>query len=265
MNSRNISIPGLLVMLVEPSPTQQRIVEQRLAELGIRDNIVMENGTDALAEMVRQQPDLVISALYLPDMTGTELVYAMREEPSLQDTAFMLISSETRIRYLEPIRQAGAIAILPKPFTNEELRMAISATVDFLAPDAIQVENYDPESIEVLIVDDSALSRKHIRRVLSAMGLERFTEAEDGVEAMALLRERYFDLVVTDYNMPNMDGKELVDQIRNSDTQSSVPVLMVTSERDENRLAAIQQAGVSAICDKPFEPQTLRRLIEQIL
>ncbi len=143
--------------------------------------------------------------------------------------------------------------------------MAISATVDLLEPNAIQVENYDPESIEVLIVDDSALSRKHIRRVLSAMGLERFTEAEDGVEAMALLRERYFDLVVTDYNMPNMDGRELVDQIRNSDTQSSVPVLMVTSERDENRLAAIQQAGVSAICDKPFEPQTLRRLIEQIL
>ncbi len=265
MSSRDISIPGLLVMLVEPSPTQQRIVQERLAELGIQDNIVMETGKEALEEMLRLQPDLVISALYLPDMTGTELVYAMREEPQLKDTAFMLVSSETRIRYLEPIRQAGAIAILPKPFTHEELRTAISATVDFLAPDAIHLKSYDPESVEVLIVDDSALSRKHIRRVLSAMGLERFTEAEDGVEAMALLRERYFDLVVTDYHMPNMDGKELVDQIRNSATQSSIPVLMVTSERDENRLAAIQQAGVSAICDKPFEPGTLKRLIEQIL
>ncbi len=265
MSAKNISIPGLLVMLVEPSQTQQRIVQQRLAELGIQDSIVMENGTDALAEMLRLQPDLVISALYLPDMTGTELVYAMREEPQLQDTAFMLVSSETRIRYLEPIRQAGAIAILPKPFTNEELKVAISATVDFLAPDVIHLENYDPESIKVLIVDDSALSRKHIRRVLSSMGLEQFTEAEDGVEAMALLRERYFDLVVTDYHMPNMDGKELVDQIRNSETQSSIPVLMVTSERDKSRLAAIQQAGVSAICDKPFEPGTLKRLIEQIL
>jgi len=265
MCTNNISIPGLLVMLVEPSPTQQRIVRQRLAELGIQDCIVVEKGRDALAEMVRLQPDLVISALYLPDMTGTELVYAMREESSLRDTAFALVSSETRIRYLEPIRQAGAIAILPKPFTNEELKVAISTTIDFLEPDVIRLDSYDTESVEVLIVDDSALSRKHIRRVLSSMGLERFTEAEDGVEAMALLRERYFDLVVTDYNMPNMDGKELVDQIRNSDTQSSVPVLMVTSERDENRLAAIQQAGVSAICDKPFEPQTLRRLIEQIL
>ncbi len=265
MSTENIAISDLLVMLVEPSSTQQRIVRQRLSELGIKDSIVIENGTDALREMISQQPDLVISALYLPDMTGTELVYAMREEEMFQNTAFVLVSSETRIHYLEPIRQAGALAILPKPFTNEELRVAITATLDFLTPDPLQLANYDPESIEVLIVDDSTLSRKHVRRILSSLGMERFTEATDGTEAMALLQQRYFDLVVTDYNMPNMDGRELIDQIRRSDTQPSIPVLMVTSERNKNNLAAIQQAGVSAICDKPFEPGTIKRLIEQIL
>ncbi len=265
MSTDSIAISDLLVILVEPSSTQQRIVRQRLAELGISNSIVVENGVEALREMLSQQPDLVISALYLPDMTGTELVYAMREEESLQDTAFVLVSSETRIRYLDPIRQAGALAILPKPFSNEELKVAISATLDFLAPDTLQLANYDPESIDVLIVDDSALSRKHVRRILSSLGMEKFTEATDGAEALALLQEHYFDLVVTDYNMPNMDGKELVDQIRGSDTQSSIPVLMVTSEQNKNSLAAIQQAGVSAICDKPFEPGTIKRLIEQIL
>lgn len=265
MSTANISIPELLVMLVEPSPTQQRIVQQRLAELGIEDSIVVTSGVEALREMYHQYPDLVISALYLPDMSGSELVQAMREDEQFQDCAFMLISSETRLRYLEPIRQAGALAILPKPFTTEELKLAISATLDFLNPDTLQLANYDPESVEVLIVDDSTLSRKHIRKVLSSMGMERFTEASDGTEALALLQERYFDLVVTDYNMPNMDGKELIDQIRNSDIQPSIPVLMVTSERNQNRLAAIQQAGVSAICDKPFEPGTLKALIEQVL
>ncbi len=265
MSMDSIAISDLLVMLVEPSSTQQRIVQQRLAELGIDDSIVVENGADALKEMRSQQPDLVISALYLPDMTGTELVYSMREEEALQDTAFMLVSSETRIRYLEPIRQAGALAILPKPFTNEELKVAISATLNFLTPAPLLLANYDPESVEVLIVDDSALSRKHIRRVLSSMGMEKFTEALDGTEALRLLQQHYFDLVVTDYNMPNMDGKELIDQIRSSDIQPSIPVLMVTSEQNKKQLAAIQQAGVSAICDKPFEPGTLKALIEQIL
>ncbi len=265
MSGDSIAISDLLVMLVEPSYTQQRIVQQRLAELGINDSIVVENGADALKEMLSQQPDLVISAFYLPDMTGTELVYTMREEEALQEMAFVLVSSETRIHCLEPIRQAGALAILPKPFSNEELKVAISATLDFLAPDPLSLANYDPESVEVLIVDDSTLSRKHIRRVLVSMGMEKFTEAADGTEALALMQENYYDLVVTDYNMPNMDGKELVDQIRSSDTQSSIPVLMVTSEQDNKQLAAIQQAGVSAICDKPFEPGTLKALIEQIL
>jgi len=265
MSADSIAISDLLVMLVEPSSTQQRIVKQRLAELGIDDSIVVDSGAEALKEMLNQQPDLVISALYLPDMTGTDLVYTMREDASLQDTAFVLVSSETRIRYLDPIRQAGALAILPKPFTHEELKMAISATLDFLAPDSLQLANYDPESVDVLIVDDSALSRKHIRRVLSSMGMEKFTEALDGEEALSLMQEHYFDLVVTDYNMPNMDGKELIDQIRNSNVQPSIPVLMVTSEQNKNRLAAIQQAGVSAICDKPFEPGTIKELIEQIL
>ena len=65
--------------------------------------------------------------------------------------------------------------------------------------------------------------------------------------------------------MPEMDGGTLVEQIRNHSNQASVPVLMVTSEEDQNRLAAVQQMGVSAICDKPFEPRTLRHLMVQIM
>ncbi|HFC54278.1 MAG TPA: response regulator [Gammaproteobacteria bacterium] len=265
MSRDDIAISDLLVMLVEPSSTQQRIVQARLEELGIADPVLVREGAQALREMRRQQPDLVISTLYLPDMSGSELLEKMRGEESLQDIPFILISSETRIRYLEPIRQAGALAILPKPFSRKDLRLALSATLDLIEPDPVRLDNYEPESVEVLIVDDSALSRKHIRSVLASMGMEQFTEAGDGAEALELLQERYFDLVVTDYNMPNMDGRELIDQIRNSATQPSIPVLMVTSEQSENRLAAVQQAGVSAICNKPFDPASLRALIEQIL
>jgi two-component system chemotaxis response regulator CheY len=177
----------------------------------------------------------------------------------------MLISSETRFRYLDPIRQAGAIAILPKPFSQEELQIALNATLDHLDPESLYLEHYDPENVEVLIVDDSPLARKHILRVLTSMGLERFTEAKDGIEAMELIADTFFDLIVTDYNMPRMSGKELVEHIRSGSSQASVPILMVTSEQNENRLAAVQQAGISAICDKPFEPESVRRLVEQAL
>jgi two-component system chemotaxis response regulator CheY len=73
------------------------------------------------------------------------------------------------------------------------------------------------------------------------------------------------DLVVTDYNMPEMDGKALVDHIRQRSWQASVPILMVTSESDFGRLAAVEEAGVSGICDKPFDAATVRRLLGRML
>jgi two-component system chemotaxis response regulator CheY len=81
---------------------------------------------------------------------------------------------------------------------------------------------------------------------------------------MELLDQNFFDLIVTDYNMPEMDGEALVNHIRANSNQSSIPIIMVTSEENENRLAAVQQAGVSAICDKPFEPGNIRTLLQQL-
>ncbi len=254
----------LLVVLVEPSATQRRIIAGQLRETGIRQIETARDGAGALEKIRTMRPDLVVSTLYLPDMTGTDLVHAMREDEDLQEIAFLLISSETRFRYLDPIRQAGVIAILPKPFSTESLRVALNSTIDYLDDAQLDAGDYAPEELEVLVVDDSPLARKHIGRVLASMGIERIHEAQDGVEALQRLGERFFDLVVTDYNMPNMDGRELVDEIRNRSGQASIPIMMVTSEENQNRLAAVQQSGVSAICDKPFDPGSVRQLLQQI-
>ncbi len=259
-----VKLNELLVVLVEPSKTQQRIIARQLAEIGIRNIETAGNGNQALTLIADLRPDLVVSTLYLPDMTGTDLVHSLREDKDLQQIAFMLISSETRFRYLDPIRQAGVIAILPKPFSADALRVALNSTIDYLDDSELDAGEYAPEELDVLVVDDSPLARKHIGRVLRSMGIERISEARDGVEALAMLQQRFFDLVVTDYNMPNMDGRELVDEIRNHSGQASIPIMMVTSEENENRLAAVQQSGVSAICDKPFDPGSVKQLLQQI-
>lgn len=262
-----LNLEDLHVVAVEPSGTQRRIIVRQLKQAGILHVIEVENGAQALRELTQSSPDLVISSLYLPDMTGTDLVHQIRESDSHNETAFMLISSETRFRYLDPIRQAGAVGILPKPFTQQELIVALSTTLDLIDSEHLTLEEQGAQALRVLVVDDSALARKHICRVLSGMEipLENIDVAEDGEQALAKVNSEYYDFVVSDYNMPVMDGMELVDRIRSSSNQSSIPVLMVTSETDENRLAAVQQAGVSAICDKPFEPATVHSLINQFL
>ena len=124
---------------------------------------------------------------------------------------------------------------------------------------------YDVQDLRILIVDDSRLARNHIRRVLVNLGANRFTEAEDGELAIQMLNTQMFDLIVTDFNMPNVNGKELTEYIRNSGAHSHIPILMVTSEANDTHLANVAQSGVNALCDKPFEPEVVKQLLYSIL
>lgn len=259
------TIDKLSILLVEPSKAQKKLIEGFLHRLGVEQVKTLQTAQDALQALKNSTPDIVISAMHLADLTGTELLESIRHGDVQPDIPFMLISSETHYRYLEPIRQAGAIAIVPKPFELEQLRTALYAALDYLDPGELQTGHISHEDLKVLLVDDSSLSRRHIHRVLTAMGIEQITEAENGQQAFDLVQGNYFDLIVTDLYMPEMDGKEFVEHVRQDSDQPSVPILMVSSESDASRLAVVQQAGVSAMCDKPFETSTIKQLIENIL
>ncbi len=266
MTAKSLTIQDLSITLIEPSPTQKKIISNHLESLGISRSQWFQEGSSCLESLKTSfKPDLIISAMYLPDMSGTELVQSLKNDPDLDSIPFMLISSEISDYYLEPIRQAGVVAILPKPFDLNELRNALYATVDFLEPDTDALEDFDIEDLHVLLVDDSLSARKHIVRVLNSLGIENITETINGKEAIDQLESDFFDLIVTDYNMPEMDGRELIDYVREQSNQSSIPVLMVTSDSENSHLAGIKQSGISAICDKPFEPKMVISLIKKIL
>lgn len=258
-------IKDTYIVLIEPSQTQSHIIRRQFAELGISHYEECGSGAQAIKRLGEIQPDLVIAAMHLPDMTSIELVHRLRENEFTRDTPFMLISTVRCFRELDPIKQAGATAVLPKPFNTLQLKQALYATLENLEPQAIELENMDVESMNVLVVDDSRLARRQIIRTLHMMGLEKFTEAADGVDAIPLIDSEYYDLVVTDYNMPQMDGKCLVDYIRQQSHQPSVPILMVTTEGNRSKLAAVEQSGVSAICDKPFDARSVKGMVEAIM
>lgn len=258
-----IAISELSILIVEASITSARFIEDQLKLLEVRNIDYCDSGEKALAIMRAGAPDLVVSSMYLPDMTATQLVKSMRSDPQTENIPFMLVSTETSFSMLNPVRQAGIIAILPKPFSTEDLRKALIGTTKFLNADS-NPEPSDFEDLKVLVVDDSDMARKHIIRVLNNLGIEDITEAGNGNEAVHIVERSYFDLVITDYNMPEMDGEKLTHYIREESLQRDIPILMVTSEESGSRLAAVQQAGVSGICDKPFDPDTVLNMIRNI-
>ncbi len=262
MNS--LSINDLSILIVEPSMTSTRFIGDQLKNLNVRNIECCDSGAKALASMRRSPPDLLASSMYLPDMTATDLIEIMRTDPELDEISFMLVSTETSFAKLDPIRQAGIVAILPKPFSRNDLRKALIGTTRFIESGRPEIEGLDFGELKVLVVDDSLMARKHIGRVLKNLDIENITEAENGSEAVEILERNFFDLVITDYNMPEMDGEELTRYIRVNGMQRSIPILMVTSEENGSRLAAVQQAGVSGICDKPFDTDTLMNMIQEI-
>jgi two-component system chemotaxis response regulator CheY len=117
--------------------------------------------------------------------------------------------------------------------------------------------------MNVLVVDDSTTMRKIILRSLQAVGVPTVSEAGDGVEALTHFNQAKFDLVLTDWNMPNKTGIELARDIRG--TGSKVPIIMVTTEAEKGRVLEAIQAGVNDYLVKPFTADDLRKKLDRFV
>lgn len=263
--SHKVTVTELTALLIEPSDVQRRIMTRSLQDAGLSRLESTNSIGEARHIIDRLLPDLIISAMYLPDGTAEDLLLELRNNQDTAEQAFMLVSSVHDRQRLETLRQSGVTAILPKPFSPADLDRALRSSVDILSAEELELEYFDITSLRILLVDDSYLARNYIRRVFESIGAEHFVEASNGREALELLRNSAIDMVVTDYNMPEMDGYELISHIRENAALVHLPILMISATDDEASLSAVTQAGVDAICDKPFDPETARATLYRLL
>ena len=120
------------------------------------------------------------------------------------------------------------------------------------------------EDTRFLVVDDFSTMRRIVRNLLKELGFLNVQEAEDGVEALAKLRADTFDFVVSDWNMPNMTGIELLQAIRADGKLKHLPVLMVTAEAKKENIIMAAQAGANGYVVKPFTAATLDEKLKKI-
>jgi len=120
------------------------------------------------------------------------------------------------------------------------------------------------KNMKFLIVDDFSTMRRIIRNLLKELEFTNADEAEDGIAALAKLRGGNFEFVVSDWNMPNMTGIELLKAIRADDTLKHLPVLMVTAEAKKENIIAAAQAGASGYVVKPFTAAVLEEKLNKI-
>ncbi len=122
-------------------------------------------------------------------------------------------------------------------------------------------------AIELLVVDDSPVTRKMVRRAIGLCGLEvsQVHEAGDGAEALAKLAAHPVDLVLADVNMPVMNGMELVARMAQDEALSRVPVVIVATPLSEDRIERLLGSGARAYLAKPFRPEALRDVVVELV
>jgi two-component system chemotaxis response regulator CheY len=118
--------------------------------------------------------------------------------------------------------------------------------------------------MSILVVDDFSTMRRIIKGLLQDLGFSNITEAADGLTALSLLKAGNFDLLITDWNMPGMQGVELLREVRADERMKKLPVLMLTAEAKREQIVAAAQAGVSGYVIKPFTAATLKEKIGKI-
>ena len=120
------------------------------------------------------------------------------------------------------------------------------------------------KNMSFLVVDDFPTMRRIARSLLKELGFTNVDEAEDGQDALNKLRAGNFEFVVSDWNMPNLDGLEMLKEIRQDDALKDLPVLMVTAEAKKENIIAAAQAGANGYVVKPFTAATLEEKLNKI-
>lgn len=122
-------------------------------------------------------------------------------------------------------------------------------------------------SLNVLIVDDSAVMRSIVKKVLTVSGfaLGELYEAADGCEGLEMLEQNWIDIVLTDINMPNMNGYEFLQEIKASDEHAHLPVIIISTEVRDEKIEEMLNLGATGYITKPFKPEDIRTIFTDVL
>lgn len=273
IDARPTATAALTVLVVEPSRVQASIIKGYLQEHGLNVVGTASVGQEAFEAVRSLRPRVVVSSMFLSDVSGLELARKIRREIPLDSPAFVLVTTEGNEAESAALAEIGRAALLIKPFSADQLaeslkRVAIeTSSASGSAPASATATNVparqvDRSRLRVLIVDDSGVARLNARNVLQACGFVAFVEVPDGAHAIAVASRDRFDLIVTDYNMPLMDGRALVSYLKQSPYSATIPILMVTTETDASRLEAVRRLGVVAILEKAFPIDVVGPLLD---
>jgi two-component system sensor histidine kinase/response regulator len=237
----------------------------------------VESGKQALAELVSASAagnpyELILTDMHMPRMDGFGLVEKIRDTPGLSTAAIMMLTSAGYREDAERCRQLGINSYLLKPIQKWELLVAILKVLgrDNPGPQPTTAVRRKPAlvvgGLRVLLAEDNRVNQVVASRMLEKMG-HSVVVAENGKEALSLLAQQTFDLVLMDVQMPEMDGLTATEKIRKGELQSRshIPIIAVTAHAMTGDRELCVSAGMDGYVTKPINGRALEEAIAAVL
>jgi CheY-like chemotaxis protein/class 3 adenylate cyclase len=243
-----------LILLADDSPLIHRHTVPLLEEDGY-EVVSAYDGVQAVELARSHAPDLVITDIEMPGLDGYGVCKALKQDAATAHVPVMICSSLGEAADLERGFDAGADDYLVKPVVPEELSTRVRTLAQGTAPGARE---------RILVVDDSPAQRHYVADCLARQGFEVVT-AEDGKIALRKAQTIHPALIVSDYEMPNMTGFELVHALRRDPELRQIPVIMLTARDSKRDRAQLRAAGAAAYLVKPFSQDKCIALVERTL
>ena len=263
-------LQGQFVLVVDDNKANRRPLEKMLRHWGANLTWV-ESAHAAISEIESAKISyrLVLTDAHLPGTNGFRLGEQIRLNPLNKDTSIVLISSGGQRGDVDRARQIGINGYITRPFDKRSLQKIISESLSDTrrARPATGTANYVPrKNLKVLLAEDNSVNQKVARSYLEKAGHEVIV-ANNGVDAIFMLRDENVDLILMDVQMPKMSGLEATEQIRQSEkgTSKHIPIIAMTAHAMQGDQEKCLDVGMDGYLTKPVKPRILFETIKKVL
>ncbi|MBU2513104.1 response regulator [bacterium] len=242
------------ILIVEDSRSLQNIIKSRLKSIKA-EITVADNGESGLQKARSQEFDLILSDVDMPIMDGLEMCKQLKEDVATRSIPVVILSSMERDSDVEKGFEVGASAYVPKSMAE---KLLIGTIEDILH------KSFFHKNKIVLVVDDSKTILKLVENGLAKSGFQVLT-ALNGKKALDLLKNIKPDIIISDLDMPVMNGFELCDRINENPKLSKIPFIVMSANSDRASMRSMVEKGAAAYLVKPFNVEQLVILTEKLL